>query len=230
MQNDTFHTTQWTAVLAARGNDTAGREALGDLCQRYYGPVERFVQRVTAGSDARRYGGRDAKDLTHVFFARVLEGEMFTELQRNGGAFRAYLRGAVRHFLAKTREREAAEKRGGGVAQIPLAEDLAVFSETDADAFFDCQWAHAMIDAAVLDLGNSPETQRLLPWLTQEMSAQTRTALAEEFGMTDVALRVALHRLRKRFRAAVRTWIAATVAHESEIDGELVYLIRALRK
>lgn len=228
MQNNDFHTTHWSVVFAARGNKTAAGVALQELCTTYYDPVLRYVERAVRDDASRVYGGRDAKDLTHDFFARLLEGKMFDSLHRDGGRFRSYLLGAVKHFLANVRETESRTKRGGKVRHVSLPDDQMVFEPPD-DTKFDRDWAQSMLRSVYESLGNSQETQSLLPWITKELDGENRRIIAEKLDMTDVAVKVALHRLRKRFRETIRAKIAETVESLSEIDGELDHLVKVLR-
>ena len=219
---------------------------------------------------ALRYGGRDAADLTHDFFARILEGNMFAQLRREGTPFHVYLLGALRHFLSQLRTRESAQKRGGSGHCIALRSRLPLESSASSgdeipslrcapfrllsevpvsleftdepaephgfdDAVFDREWALAMIQREMLmlepagDESDDVPVKRLLPWITQNMTAETRSQLAAELGMSDVAVKVSLHRLRKKFRHSIRSLIAETVKDVSEIDAELDHLIQALR-
>ncbi|HBT78346.1 MAG TPA: hypothetical protein DEB39_15800 [Planctomycetaceae bacterium] len=231
MSESAFHTTHWSVVLTAKGDDAKAQSALGELCETYHAPILRYIGRRLANGSPAFYGGRAAEDLTQDFLAKVLEGKMFDRVQRQGGTFRSYLLGAVRHFLAHTRERESAAKRGGGAVPSCLPDDLCGPEEVD-DAEFDRDWAQTTIDRAVdaLDKKHLALSVRiLLPWLIREMDGETRSRLAAELGISDVAVKVALHRLRKKFGESVRKRIAETVEHPSEIDGELAYLIRALR-
>ena len=255
MKQITFPTTHWSVVLAAKWDDTKARAALRDLCESYREPILRYVERVVHGDSSCRYGGRNAEDLTHDFLARLLEGKMFAQLQRDGAPFRVYLLGAVRYFLSQLRIREPAQKRGGlghhpGIARSTASSpahydaiyfqhialpDEPVDSHGFDEAVFDRDWALAMIQRAMRSLepaGSEPRdipAKRLLPWITREMNAETRSQLAAELGLSDTAVKVALHRLRKKFRLTIRTLIAETVKDASEIDAELDHLIKALR-
>src|SRR5215475_3825723 len=113
--DQSFQTTRWTQVIAARGTSPAAKEALRELCAAYYAPVELFVRRYCGGE-------ADARDLTHEFFARVLEadGMSLGGADRTRGRFRTYLLGAVKHHLADDRDRRRALKRGGGRTIQPL--------------------------------------------------------------------------------------------------------------
>ena len=224
MQHIPFHTTHWSVVLAAKGDDTKAKAALRELCELYRTPILRYIERTIRTDAHRRYGGLDAEDLTHDFLAKLLEGKMFEHLERRQGKFRTYLLGAVRHFLSHIREYESSDRRGGGIVHLSIYGDIA---QSNNDAMFDRDWAAATIEQAIASLGNSPETQMLLPHLTSELTAEDRIQLATELGKSEDAVKVALHRLRKKFRQNVREQIARTVESEAEVDGELDYLIRA---
>ena len=224
----TFHTTHWSVVLAAKGDNSKARAALSELCKLYREPILRYIERTIRTDASYRYGGRSAEDLTHDFLARLLEGRMFEHFQRREGRFRTYLLGAVRHFVSNIRQQESAAKRvGDGRQQTTDGSRSCGYTETD-EAMFDRDWAKTTINRAIALLGNAPETQMLLPWLTLEMTAEDRLRLAAELGKSESAVKVALHRLRKKFRRYVRELIAHTVEFETEIDAELDYLIRAL--
>lgn len=154
-----FATTNWTRILAARGESIEARQALRELCEAYYCPVETFIQRT-------RLGAQDSRDLTHDFFAKVLAGHSFDNLQPRAGRFRSYLLGAVKHFLADHQDRQSAAKRGGGKKLQSLdnvsdslrqrQEDANQQGPVDpsgfpADAFFDRDWAIQLLNR-VLDV------------------------------------------------------------------------------
>ena len=112
-----FRTTHWTQVLAARGESPEARHALRELCEAYYGPVDAFVKRYRHDQD-------DSRDLTHEFFARLLEGNSLSGIDRTRGRFRSYLLGAVKHFLADQKDCTLADKRGGGQTPRSLNEPI----------------------------------------------------------------------------------------------------------
>jgi RNA polymerase sigma-70 factor (ECF subfamily) len=225
MKHSTFHTTHWSVVLAAKGDNTKAGAALSELCKSYREPILRYITRAIGADASHRYGGRNAEDLTHDFLVRLLEGKLFEHLQRSEGRFRTYLLGAVRYFLSGARQQESATKRGGGLVHLSVQDDI---TQTDDDAVFDRDWARTTINRAVVLLGDAKETQMLSPWLTCEMTPEDRVRLAAELGKSEDTVKVALHRLRKKFRQYVREQIAHTVETEKEIDAELDYLIRAL--
>lgn len=238
-----FHTTCWTQVLATRGASPEARRALHDLCEAYYSPVETFVQRYRSGHD-------DARDLTHAFFAKLLEGNGLKGIDRTRGRFRSYLLGAVKHFLADEADLRLAEKRGGGQSRQSLdacpshiwpdqsesaPRDFADPHGFPPDAFFDRQWALAIVEKAMSvlqaesqDRGETGRFEVLRRWLVAYEDRATATAAARSLNITDGAFKVAVHRLRKRFRQLVNDQIASTVDGPEALQGELDYLIQAL--
>ena len=240
---DAFRTTQWTQVLAARGESAEAKHALRDLCEAYYGPVEAFVGRYRAGRD-------DARDLTHQFFAKLLEGNSLKGVQRTRGRFRSYLLGAVKHFLSDQADRASAEKRGSGQTpqsldgsprhdrserreHAPL--DVADPHGFPPDAFFDRQWALTIVEKAMSALQaesqDRGETQRfevLRRWLIPSEDGAVAAEASRSLDMTDGAFKVAVHRLRQRFRQLVKDQIASSVDGPEALQEELDYLIQAL--
>ena len=238
-----FRTTHWTQVLAAIGESTEAKQAQRDLCEVYYGPVEAFVRRYRAGRD-------DARDLTHEFFAKLLKGNSLKGVERTRGRFRSYLLGAVKHFLSDQADRALAEKRGSG--QLPQSLDAspghdhserqehAPLDVADPhgfppDAYFDRQWALAIVEKAMsvlqADSQDGGETQRfnvLRRWLIPSEDDAIAAEAARSLDMTDGAFKVAVHRLRKRFRQLVKDQIASSVDGPEAIQAELDYLILAL--
>jgi DNA-directed RNA polymerase specialized sigma24 family protein len=246
-QNDrsvsAFCTTHWTQVLAARGESAEAKHALRDLCEAYYAPVEAFIGRYRDGRD-------DARDLTHQFFAKVLEGNSLKGVERTRGSFRSYLLGAVKHFLSDQADRTSAEKRGSGQAPISLQAspdhnrsengehallDVADPHGFPPDAFFDRLWALAIVEKAMSvlhaesqDRGEWQRFEVLRRWLIPSEDGAIAAEAARSLDMTDGAFKVAVHRLRKRFRQLVKDQIASSVDGPEALQAELDYLIMAL--
>jgi len=231
-----FGTTRWTRVLAARTESPAARAALSDLCAAYYAPVHAYISRTT-----RDLG--DARDLTHSFFERLLAGAMLGGVQRDHGRFRSYLLGAVKHFLADTRDRQQAVKRGRQHEHLSLDAGTDTSPGLDPpdphalppDAWFDRQWALTVVDRSLNGLaaeqaaaGKADQFTALKPWLTGDRPDLSQAATAARLGISEGALKVALHRLRRRFRDQVKTEIAATLDHAGDAEDELQSLLRAL--
>jgi RNA polymerase sigma factor (sigma-70 family) len=208
-----FQTTNWSLVFAADGSP----DALNDLCARYWSPTYAYVRRC--GVDRA-----DAEDLTQAFFGRLLEHRDFAQADPRRGKFRSFLLGALKHFLSNERDRAQAKKRGGGLEHVSI--DVAVAEDAlTPDQAFDKQWALAVIDAAMRALREAGEPEHLMPFLTGE---QSYAALAAERDVSEGALRVAVHRLRRRFRDQLRRVVAETVDDSGDVDGEIRFLIDAV--
>ena len=200
------------------------------LCETYYMPIKRFIERNVQRDQFGRYGVNDADDLTHDFISKLLAGGMFEHLRRDHGRFRSYLLGAVVHFLDHVREKESAIKRGNNAtfSSCELS-DIPVLD----DPVFDRDWASAIISEATNRLKNEePNAEIFLPLLTVEMPKERRHEIARQIGASEIAVKVALHRLRKRFRQLVREQIASTLdgvtPDADETTAELDYLIQML--
>ncbi len=235
-----FAPTRWTLVQRARGQTPAARAALAELCAGYYQPVFRFLQREGRTEDA-------ARELTQEFFARVLSGGGLGGAEPAKGRFRSFLLGAVKHFLADLRERERAAKRGSGLAAESLDApppgdpdtapglEIADASALPPDSVFDRAWALAIMDRALTALrrefeagGRVAHFDVLKPWLAGGDVARSQADAAGHLGLSEGAVKVAVHRLRKRFRELVRAEIAHTVGDGADVDGELRYLVEVL--
>jgi RNA polymerase sigma factor (sigma-70 family) len=232
-----FAPTRWTLVLRARGETPAARAALAELCEAYYQPVLRFLQHEGRDEEA-------ARELTQEFFARLLASSGFHQADPARGRFRSYLLGALKHFLTDHRKHEQRLKRGGGVqaesldvaadSDGPDARQVADPSAPSPEASFDRDWALALM-ARALDAvekefatGKADQFHTLKPWLMGEAPSMSQTEAARRLGLSEGAVKVAVHRLRKRFRDAVRSEIAQTLRDPSLVDEELHHLIAAL--
>ena len=233
-RSDRFLTTRWTRVLAARGDSPDARQALSDLCAVNYAPVLRVLR-------ASGHDGDEAQDLAHGFFAQVLEHGGLDGADRTRGRFRSYLLGALKHFIGAQRARESRLKRGAGLEQESLGTDTAHGPVPAAlqcgppDTVFDRDWALAIIDRALAALeeeqtaaGSRGVFAALKPWLSASTAPPVHAEVATQLGMSEGALRVAIHRLRKRFRELVRAAVLQTLQDESELDSEMQHLIKAL--
>jgi len=231
-----FATTQWTRVLAARGESPDARAALSELCEAYYQPVLAFI-RSWASNDDR------ARDLTHDFFARLLGGKGVSGADRQRGRFRSFLLGAVRHFLGDVRDREWAARRGGRYEHVPLKPETDTSPGTDPpdpqapqlEKEFDRQWALTVLDRALNALasrqaneGKPRQFEVLKRWLAGEAEDRSRAEAGTQLGMNEGAVKVAIHRLRRQFRELVKREIAQTVDDPAQVSEELRYLISIL--
>jgi RNA polymerase sigma-70 factor (ECF subfamily) len=234
---DDFAATRWTLVRAARGDDTRAREALGELCTAYYAPVVAFLRRDGRSDD-------DARELAHGFFARVLEGGSFDAADRARGKFRSYVLGALKHHLQQVRRTQGAARRGGRIEHVALSaptDTSAGFEVADPrdgvfDREFDRQWAHAvlgramsMLEAEFARVGKRAHFEALRPWLGGEAAGESQAELAGRLGMSAGAVKVAIHRLRQRFRELVKEEIGQTVGGgEAEVKEELNHLLSSV--
>jgi RNA polymerase sigma-70 factor (ECF subfamily) len=235
-----FAATRWTLILRARGETPEARAALGELCESYYHPVLRFLRREGRGEDA-------ARELTQEFFARLLASSGFDKADPERGRFRSYLLGALKHFLADQRKHEHRLKRGGvvtaqsldvgGLGEEAGSLRIADASSPSPEAFFDREWALALMARALALLekeftaaGRRNQFDTLKPWLMGEAPSMSQADAARQLGLSEGAVKVGIHRLRKRFRDAVRTEISQTLRDPSLalVDEELRHLIAAL--
>jgi len=230
-----FATTRWSLILAA-GDPHSAESALASLCEIYWFPVYAFVRRTGASID-------DAKDLTQAFFTRVLEKGYFTEAKQERGRFRSFLLTAVRHFLSNERDAARALKRGGGQVILPLEFDdgerrylLEPVDDQTPEHVYERRWALTVLDAAMTRLASRYEDAErrkvfvaLRPLLTgREPDSYER--IAASLNMTEGTLRVALHRLRKQFAAALREVTLETVETNDEVDLELQHLLEVVSR
>ena len=233
-----FAPTRWTLVLRARGESADSRAALSELCDAYYQPVLRFLRREGRDEDS-------ARELAHNFFQRVLAGGGFEGADPERGRFRSYLLGALKHFLADERARAHRLKRGGGAVleslDAPTGADTSLRLEVASphaptvDAAFDREWALTIMDRALAALrqefGEARKENQfevLKPWLMGETASHLQEEAARRLDLSEGAVKVTIHRLRKRFREAVRAEIAQTLREPATVDEELRHLIEAL--
>lgn len=231
-----FATTRWTLVARARGESPEARMALSDLCAAYYGPVEAFIRRQTQDL-------QETRDLTQEFFARLLAGSGVAGADPERGRFRSYVLGAVKHFLHAERVRRGAAKRGAGLEHVPMEKEsgteagiqVADPGAVSADTAFDRAWAHALLERALTRLGGEMaaegkgrQFEALKGCLQGTVVVQPQAELGAALGMSESAVKVAIHRLRKRFRDVVRAEIAETLVEGANVDEEMRHLIQAL--
>ena len=233
---ESFAPTRWTLVLRARGESPEAQAALSTLCEAYWQPVFRFLRREGRDDDT-------ARELTQEFFARLLARRGLDTIEPGHGRFRSFLLGAVKHFLADLRDRANAAKRGGGVTLLPLepsAETSAEISIADGaaevpDMFFDREWALALVSRALgaqaaeaAREGKQAQFDALKPWLLGEVTGRSQADCARQLGLSEGAVKVAIHRLRKRFRDLVKAEITQTVDDATQVAEEMRYLVEVL--
>jgi RNA polymerase sigma-70 factor (ECF subfamily) len=230
-----FATTHWSVVRAASRSSPKSREALAALCEAYWYPLYAFVRR-------QGYSAPDAQDLTQEFFARLLEKNDLGVADRAKGRFRSFLLAAVKHFLSNQRDRARAKKRGGGRQVLSLDWDAGESRlgrepahEITPERLFERRWALTILENVLARLRAEFEADgkyvlfaRLKGVLTGETAGGRYAEIATELGMTAGAVKVAVHRLRRRYREILRDEIAHTVSDPAEIDAEIRELFAVL--
>lgn len=229
-----FPNTRWSVVLAAtQSNSSESAEALETICRAYWHPLYAYVRRCG-------HSPHDAQDLTQEFFQRLLEKHWLEGADRQKGRLRTFLVLALKHFMANEWRRTSAQKRGGNQSHVSLdtafAESCcAPDPELSPDEVFDRQWALTLLDLTLKQLqaefaaaGKAGDFDTLKSCLMAEHGAIDYSAMAEQLGINAGAARVAVHRLRKRFRQLYREEIAQTLAEGADLDGELRHLAAAL--
>ncbi len=226
-----FVTTRWSVVLAAKNQDS--RQALETLCRAYWYPLYAYVRRDG-------HTPHDAQDLTQEFFARLVEKDWLRFAGPEHGRFRTFLLVAMKRFLINEWHKNSSLKRGGHITHVPLdAEDAErrFASEPDLapDAMFERRWAMTLLEQTLTGLEAEFATankvgdfQALKHCLTLDRGSISYPELASQMGCTEGAARVAVHRLRKRFRELFRANIAATLAEGEDVDMELKHVVAVL--
>jgi len=236
-----FEQTQWSIVLAAGAGEASGAAAaLAQLCQTYWYPLYAFVRRQGSSH-------HDAQDLTQAFFGKLLEKGYIGDADRSRGRFRTFLLASLKHFLANEWDKRSAKKRGGGITFVPLDADApdrfeheaisSAASGCSAEELYDRRWALTVLDRALAALRSAyaandqaPVFDALKPCLTQGKGAAPYAEVALTLGMDENAVKVAAHRLRHRYREAIRTEIADTVSQEEDVEEEFRYLHEVLTR
>jgi RNA polymerase sigma factor (sigma-70 family) len=227
-----FATTRWSVVLSAGADDALGQRALMWLCEAYWQPIFEHIRRSG-------YEHADAQDLAQGFFARLLEKRDLVS-DPDKGRFRNYLLGALNHFLANERDRAQAQKRGGGRTHVSTSDstEQMPLDRRSPEQAFARAWAVSVIERALSRLQQEQEAERpqqfarLKPYLAGDADAGTYSEAGVALGMTETAVKVAVHRLRKRYRDLLRAEVAETLASPtdgSEIEAELRDLLDALK-
>jgi RNA polymerase sigma-70 factor (ECF subfamily) len=223
-------------VVSAGRNDTPNaRNALEKLCRTYWFPIYAFVRR-------QGHGPHDAQDLTQEFFMRLLEKKQLAVVDPAKGRFRSFLLASLKHFLANEWHKASAQKRGGG--QIPIPIDIAVAETswsfepadtTTAEKIFERRWALTLLDRVLRRLreefvrdGKEKLFEQLKTTLTEASRTVAYAEIARRLDTTEGAVKVAVHRLRQRYREVLRAEIADTVASPGEVEDEIRNLFAAL--
>jgi RNA polymerase sigma-70 factor (ECF subfamily) len=224
-------------VLSARDkNSPQSADALEKLCRAYWYPLYAYVRRTGQSKE-------NAEDLTQAFFARLLEKNFLEAAEQERGRFRSFLLVALKRFLANEWDRGRAQKRGGDRTHISLDTELAEqkfkietsAGEISPDRLYERRWALTLLEQTMTRLraeferaGKTGEFEQLKSFLTADKREIPYATVAAELGMNESALRVAVHRLRKRYREMFREEIGHTLAEGEDIDTELRYLLAVL--
>jgi RNA polymerase sigma-70 factor (ECF subfamily) len=230
-----FAATRWTVVLTAgHGSSPQAGRALEELCRTYWYPLYAYVRR-------RGHSPHEAEDLTQECFARLLAKNYLADVHREKGRFRSFLLASLKHFLANEWDRARAVKRGGGQPLLSLDVQTAETryrsepaDDLTAEKLLDRQWALALLDQVLARLqaefvadGKEKQFDELKVLLTEGKGATSYAAVAARLGTTEGAAKVAVHRLRRRYRELLREEISHTVATPAEIEEEIRHLFAA---
>ncbi len=233
-----FPRTRWSLVLAARERSSPeAAAALEAVCGAYWYPIYAYVRR-------RGQAQHDAQDITQEFFRRLLEHHWLERVDREKGRLRAFLIGALKHFMAKEWRRASAAKRGGGQFHLPMDTAFAesryaadANARSGADELFDRQWALRLLELTMEQLqaefqaaGKAGEFEVLKRFLTVTHAALNYQTVAEQLGVSEGSARVSVHRLRRRFRELYRQEILQTLPDGADLDAELRHLANALAR
>jgi len=230
-----FATTHWSVVLTAGRTDSPrARAALENLCQTYWHPLYTYVRR-------RGHSSEDAQDLTQAFFARLLERNAVAAVAPEKGRFRSFLLASLNHFLSDEWDKARAQKRGGGrVILLDLQSAETRLGEIPVEVFtpekaFEHRWAITLLEQVYQRLGTEYRAQgkgtlfdALRTTLAGASDAAPYAELARQLDLTEGAVKVAVHRLRQRYRKLLRETIADTVSGPDEVEAELCYLFQTL--
>lgn len=232
-----FATTKWSLIRAAGQRSKAeAAAALNSLCSKYWFPLYAFVRR-------QGYREAEAQDLTQAFFVSLLERQDLQSVDPAKGRFRSFLLASMKHFLVNDWHRQRAQKRGGARASLSLdftsAEnrlELASADHATPQMLFERQWALTLLDrvreilrSEFTQAGSAEHFDELEAYLTMSPGRLTYSEAASRLGMSEAAMKMAVHRLRRRFRDCLRREIAQTVCSSEEIDDEICTLRSALR-
>lgn len=233
-----FRTTHWSLILQAseQADSQNARQALAELCTIYWPPLYTFLR-------CDGHSATDSEDLVQGFLTTLIERDDLARIDPGKGRFRSFLLASLKHYVSNQRDHHAALKRGGGVATIPL--DVAQLehkwsrqptSGCSADLMFDRQWAETLVQS-VSDqlLAEQPDAKhevyrQLSAYLSSQSSLEGYQQVAARLGMTVDAVKMAVSRMRRRYREILRERIARTLDDPGEIDEEIRYLVTVLAR
>jgi RNA polymerase sigma-70 factor (ECF subfamily) len=234
-RGDIFATTHWTVVLAAgRSSTPQSAHALEELCRAYWFPLYVYVRR-------RGHSKEDAEDLTQAFFTTLLEKNHLASLNSERGRFRAFLLASLKHFLANEWDKSQCQKRGGGIPHLSLdwqtadtKFQVAATNEPEPDQAFDREWAQTLLAKVIGRLenenkldGRGKQFTQLKSFLTVGGNESSYREAAKNLNADETAVRVAVHRLRKRYRQLLREEISQTLSDPADLEEEMRALFNA---
>ena len=228
-----FATTHWSMVLEARGQDRDADRALEDLCQAYWYPLYAFARRSGVAAE-------ESKDMTQQFFQQLLEKEFLELVHPSKGKFRSFLLASFKNLIRSEWRRSQAQKRGGGQVVLSIDEQdsegrykCEPGDDETPDQLYEKRWAQTLVRRAIKRLKEEWEAQdkpfeKLKVYLLGQKGTVPFADMALDLGTTEVALKAAVHRMRKRYGEIFRSEVALTVSDPSEVDDEVRYLLGAL--
>ena len=234
-RDEHFTATHWSVVMRAAGDESDAGDALSLLCQRYWYPLYAYVRRRGNSPD-------DAQDLTQSFFARLLEKRLLEKVDPAKGKFRTFLLTSMKRFLTDEWNKANAQKRGGNAKVFSIDEDSAEeryanepAHELTPDQLYEHRWAMTILDQAMAELeaehvraGKAELFERLNCSLLGAKDS-SYAEVGDALRLSEGAVKVAAHSMRKKFRALLRDEISRTVGAEADIDAELKELLAVLR-
>ena len=228
--------TRWSVVVKATETEAEeGRQALNDLCRAYWYPLYAFVRR-------QGYGPHEAQDLTQSFFAQFLARKYLKRADRKRGRFRSFLLACLKNFLANEWDRAHARKRGGDQTAISFDEQeaesryrLEPVNAESPDRIYERRWALTLVERVLCSLQREYEKAgrvelfaALKPALSGGRNSLPYSEIGMQLGMNEGAVKVAVHRLRKRYKALFREEIRQTIAQPGEMEEEIRHIVAAL--
>jgi RNA polymerase sigma factor (sigma-70 family) len=231
-----FKPTRWSLVLQSQGQGESARRALEDLCAAYWFPLYSWSRRFGATPE-------DAEDYVQGFFVQVIHKQLFAVAKPELGKLRTFMLTAFRRHVNDEQRKEGRQKRGSGQiisfdgAEAEAWYEVEQIEGESADHMFDRQWALTVLDQALAKLeqqaaakGKMAEFATMRPFLTAEADAASYEKSGRELGMSANTFKVAVHRLRSRFREALRSEVAETQPADANVDEEMGYLMQVLHR